>query len=139
MQLPRSVCTAHPQMSHMRNASERRGSCREMETFSCTFIVTTLVFYFSFILSLFLLSLCSPVCSLLCSFFLSLLVQPAYLNWAGPDVLTGRGRGLACFQSITFWNLEIQVGPVSGRLYHTLEGGLSGTLDEIPISSWHSP
>lgn len=56
MQLPRSVCAAHPQMSHMRNASERRGSCREMETFSCTFIVTTLVFYFSFILSLFLLS-----------------------------------------------------------------------------------
>lgn len=74
-----------------------------------------------FISALSLLSCLPP--SLLCSFFLSLLVQPAYLNWAGPDVLTGRGRGLACFQSITFWNLEIQVGPVSGRLYTLSRAG----------------
>lgn len=46
--------------------------------------------------------------------------------------------GGPCLLSINnLWNSEIQVGPVSGRLYHTLEGGFPGTHDKISICSWH--
>lgn len=46
--------------------------------------------------------------------------------------------GGPCLLSINnLWNSEIQEGPVSGRLYHTLEGGLPGAHDRLSICSCH--
>lgn len=108
-----------------------------METFSCTFTVTAfcvLHFIHALYFTRFSLLSCPPARLPFplppCSTCLSELGRARY---------THRRGGGPCLRSINnFWNLEIQVGPVSGRLYHTLEGGLTGTLDEIPICFWHS-
>lgn len=95
---------------------------------------------FSFTLS----SLSSPVLSacllssLLFSLSLLVLAQPAYLNWAGLDTLTAQGGGPCLLSINNSRNSEIQVGPVPGRLYHTLEGGLPHSTNSLSASGFLS-
>lgn len=60
-----------------------------------SYCVIFFFFYISFIIITGLSSLCFSLP------LPPLLVQPAYLNWAGLDILTAQGEGLVCFQSIT--------------------------------------
>lgn len=93
-----------------------------------SYCVIFFFFYISFIIITGLSSLCFSLSASLsspCSTCLSELGRARY---------THSTRGGPCLLSINnLWNSEIQVGPVCGRLYHTLEGGLPGTLNEASI------
>lgn len=56
------------------------------------------------------------------------------LGWA--RCTPGSGGGPCLLSINNLWNSEIQVGPVSSRLYHTLEGGLPATLDGLFYLFW---
>lgn len=134
------VCSAASDQPHER--SEKKGSSEENGGLSSTLDVTTCAFY-SFSSSVFSLSYslllsrsflsARPFCPhhpptpslplLPCSTCLS------ELGWARCTPSSGGGPCLLSINNL--WNLEIQVGPVSGRLYHTLEGGLPATLDGL--------
>lgn len=117
-------------MSHMRiltikeTLRKNRSLLQHISCHFCAFCISAILLFTLFPLSL--LS-CLPALSLsACSTCLSELGRARYTHSTG---------GGPCLLSINnLWNSEIQVGLVCGRLYHTLEGRLPGTLDEASLS-----
>lgn len=137
-------CVSNSSRDEPQEKIENKGNCLEVGVFSCTlFGVPSFAFHVSFIPLLSVRPL--PISPLSpghphtltlplplppCSTCLSKLGRARYTHSTG---------GGPCLLSINnLWNSEIQVGPVSGRLYHTLEGGLPGAHDNISICFWHS-
>lgn len=111
------------------------GKWRLVQHIRCHYLCILLIFFPC--LSLLLSHSVSLPHSFLCPPILSPSLPPfppsstclSEMGWAICTPSTGGGPCLLSINNL--WNSEIQVGPVSGWLYHTLEGGLSATFDGL--------